>query len=303
MLSTRNLEAGVLGAAVLLSAACGGGHASSIRTSQGLGAAPPVSADGSLVQTGGSNPSSVRGAPALEPNAQGSSQATLPQAVPAVAYPWYSPAQSQTGLTVVGFGQARATADGAVVTIFLGGQVVNGPMVVPGSGPIQPPLPTPIADADVQAVIDAIRGQGVTDTDIRVDRSAGSATITVTVHHLEALSAIEQAATKAAEARNLSPSTSATYSVTDCASLEQAALRAAVSDANTRVSGLAHALNVGVGAIAGAGYTVYPAFGANACDSGGVVPLTGAVQGGSATVGQAPEVQLSASVTVTFSLK
>jgi len=301
VLSIRKLEAGVVGAAVLLSAACGGGHASPIRTSQGLGAAPPVAADGSIVQTGGSNPSSVRGAPALEPNAQSSSQATLPQAVPAIAYPWYSPAQSQTGLTVVGFGRAQATADSAVLTIFLGGQVVNGPVVVPGSGPIQPPLPTPIADADVQAVVDAIRGQGVADTDIRVDHAAATETITVTVHHLDALGAIEQTATKAAEAHDLHPSTSVTYSVTDCASLEQAALRAAISDANTRVSGLAHALNVGVGVIAGAGYTVYPAFGANACESGGVVPLTGAVQGGSAT--QAPEVQLSASVTVTFSIK
>jgi uncharacterized protein YggE len=300
--SIRKLEAGVLGAAVLLSAACGGGHASSIRTSQGLGAAPPVPADGGIVQAGG-NPSSVQGAPALAPNTQGSLQAALPQQAPAIAYPWYSPAQSQTGLTVPGFGQAQATADSAVLTIFLGGQVFNGPMVVPGSGPQQPPLPTPIADADVQAVVDAIRGQGVANTDIRVDRGAPTPTITVTVHHLDGLVAIEQAATKAADAHDLHPSTSATYSVTDCPSLEQAALRAAVSDANTRVSGLAHALNVGVGAIAGAGYTVYPAFGANACESGGVVPLTGAAQGKSATVGQAPEVQLSASVTVTFSLK
>ncbi|HYM14560.1 MAG TPA: SIMPL domain-containing protein [Dehalococcoidia bacterium] len=303
MLSIKNTTVAAISAAMLLAAACAGGHATSIRTSQGLNAAPPVTAGAGVAQTSGGTTSSAAGAPALAPSTQGS-QAALPQLAPAIAYPWYAPAQSQTGLTVVGFGQAQATADAATLTIYLGAQVVGGPIVVPNTGPNQPPQPTPISDADVQAVVDAIKGQGVADSDIRVDRAAPMATIAATVRHLDALAAIEQAAKKAADERGLSPSTNVIYSVTHCASLEQAAQRAAVSDANTRVSSLAGALNVSVGAIVGAGYTVYPAFGANACESGGVVPYPLAnARGAAATAGVTPEIQLNASVTVTFAIK
>lgn len=292
----------VVVAALALAAACGGGHASAIHTTQGLRAAPPAASGGGLLTAVGSV--SLTPAPGSAVPSQGAAAQASPQQAPAIAYPWYFPAQSQTGLTVPGFGQAQAPADSAALTIFLGAQVVNPPTTGPSSGPIQPPQLTPVPDSDVQAVVDAITGQGVSANDLTIDRGTGTATLTVTVRHLDALDAIEQAATKAAQEHNLEPTTSVTYVLTDCASLEQAALRAAVSDANTRVSVLARALNVGVGAVAGAGYTIYPAFGADACESGGVVPYPVVnAQPATAAGAQAPEVRLSASVTVTFSIK
>lgn len=279
-----------IGVAVLLVMSACGGAPSDIRTTQGLPVAPTVSANAGATQAA--------------PGGLASPQQAGNSAYPNIAYPWYAPVSSQTGLTVMGFGQASTAPDSAVVTIFLGPQVVAVPGGAPSSGPIQPPGATPVSDTSVQAVVDAIKGQSVSASDITVNRAGGSATITVTVRHLDTLSGIEQAATQAADAQHLTSSTSVTYSVTDCASLEQAALKAATSDASTRVSVLAHALNVGVGSLRGSAYTVSPAPGANGCESGGVVPyplVNGAT--GAATAAPVPDVQIDATVTVTYAIK
>ena len=291
----------------VIAVACGGGHGTTqtIRTEKGLDVAPPAVADGNVVQVASSGMASP-------PPLTGSQQATNSgtgvasgnQASIAYPYPFGPSLQSQTGITVPGYGRATVAADSALLYLYLGGFAVEG-VPVPGTmkGPNRPVPPgTPVSDADVQAVVDAIATAGVMRSDISVERANGQATITATIRHVDAVDAVEKAAQTAAQERGLQQSSNVTFTVSDCAGLEGEALKAAISDAHDRGATLAQALNVGLGSIVGSSYAATPnAPGMSACESGGgvIYPLVA----NSAAVASPTDVQVSASVVVTFALK
>jgi hypothetical protein len=237
---------------------------------------------------------------------QGASTGTGVANQASIAYPYpFGPSlQSQTGLTVPGYGRATVGADRALLYVYLGGFVVQGvPVPGPAQGPNRPvPQGTPVSDADVATVVDAIKAVGVADIDIAVDHGPGPVTITATIRHVDAVEAVDQAAQSAAQRRGMQESSSVAYTVNDCTSLEAEALKAAISDAHDRGTKLAQALNVSLGAVVGSSYSSSPAgTGPNACQSGGgvVYPLVA----NSTTTAPSTDVQLEASVVVTYAMK
>jgi len=243
-------------------------------------------------------------------------------------YPYPSLQESQTGVTVQGFGSASVDADSAVLDLYFGGRYGDGiePLPEPalpgetepgsrGAAPSPPEVELlgeaqEITEADLQPVVDAIAAQGVSRADIEVvvepsfgdPYYGGSATIRVTVRNVDALEGIAEAASEAASGLEdiYFSGSSVSYTVGDCASLEQAAMEAAVEDARQRGQSFASALGVGLGAVVGASHSSYSPFG-SPCDSdlGGSYPLDGVAY----AEGQSPEVQLIATVTITFAIQ
>jgi uncharacterized protein YggE len=95
-------------------------------------------------------------------------------------------------------------------------------------------------------------------------------------------------------------STNVSYTLEDCASLETAAMEAAVEDAGDRSQALATVLGVGVGAVTGASSYSYSPFGGTPCDTGyiGPVPLGGVAY----AEGQTNEVTVFAQISVTYAI-
>lgn len=317
-------------AVTTLAVACGGdggGEKASIRVQKGLGVAALVANAQAEEGTGGGSgaaPTATE-APAFDTSVGAErSGAIAPEFAP---YPYSSLQESQTGVTVQGYGSASADADSALLELYFGGNVVGiEPVPESDSGQTEPSSGAgvasspseadslqeaqPITEADLQPVVDAIAAQGVSRDDIEVTvqpsygdpYSGGSATIRVTVRNVEALEGIVSAATEAASGlENVSFSGSnVSYTVSDCASLEKAAMQAAVEDARERGQTFASALGVGLGAVVGASHYSYSPYG-SPCDSGsgGVYPLGGVAY----AEGQSPEVQLVATVTITFAIQ
>ncbi len=243
-------------------------------------------------------------------------------------YPFpYAPAQqSFEGITVQGYGSATADADAAVLELYFGSKVTGiEPMPVPESR-TEPPSSgagisgtvtefsseqpsQPITEADLQPVVDAIVAQGVSPDDLEViitsyDPYYSSATIRVTVRNLDSVRGIVDAATNAAAglANAQLQGTNVVYTVADCAALERAAMQASVDDARKRGAVFAEVLGVGLGPVVGAANYSYSPYGGTPCGSGygGPVPLAGGV---TYAEGQASQVQLVATVTVTFAIQ
>ena len=322
-------------ASLLLAVACGGDGEgdddAAIRTQKGLGVAALATGAG-LGGAGGEAGGIGGGAgPAVG--------ASAPQAGAGVerdvaAAPDFAPGpfpllqEGQTGITVQGFGSASVDADGALLELYFTGEFIDGIVpfpepapgeTEPGSGGVAPGQPEAepigegqqISEADLQPVVDAIVAQGVSSADIEVITEpiygdpyyGGTATIRVTVGSVDALDAIGNAATEAASGLEgiTFGGITVSYTVSDCAALEQAAMRAAVEDARQRGQSFASVLGVGLGPVAGASHYSYSPFGGSPCDFdyGGPYPMSGVAY----AEGQESEVQLIATVTITFAMR
>lgn len=322
------LAAIALGAALV---ACGGGgdddgdgELSGIRTQKGLAVA--ALAEG-LAAAEESDMAS--GVPASAPVAQrgstgtsGFTQGSLDTGISKDAGLFGSAPllqQGADGLTVQGFGSATANADSAIVEFYYSR---NGPVAdtssgraEPGSGGVAEPALAPdqqqvqqITEAELQPVIDAIVGAGVPREEIQFvgqpyfDQYYSSATLRVTVSNVDSVDAVVQAASNASAALAgiFANGTNVSYTVNDCAALEEAAMKAAVEDARERAAVFARALGVGVGAVTGA--SNYSYFGGTPCDPGfypGPYPLGGITY----AQGQPREVQVIANIGVTYAMQ
>jgi len=335
-MNTRVIVAavGALIALAALAVACGGdgdgnGDEAGIRTRQGLGvAALAVSADREAAGTGGAQDSIgtlVPGAPSAD---TGVSKGGVSSVAPDF-YPYPMLQQSQDGITVQGFGSAAVTADSAILEFYFGGkgtgvEPAQRDSSVPGSsgsssggGTSAEPAPElavqaqQIIEADLKPVVDAIVAAGVPAADVEVivtpyygdPTYGGSATVRATVKNIDSVQAVVKAATDAGSglADISMQGTNVSYTVSDCAALERAAMDAAVKDARDRATNFAGVLGVGLGAVAGASNYSSSLYGGSPCDSQfiGPYPLGGIAY----AEGQTPDVQLMATVTITFSIQ
>ncbi|MDO8616789.1 MAG: SIMPL domain-containing protein [Dehalococcoidia bacterium] len=226
---------------------------------------------------------------------------------------------SNAGITVQGYGSAKADADSAVIEFYFGrgGYGYDKPYPVPapgGDAPQEggaPPSPSaePITEGDLQPVIDALVAQGVARDDIELlaqpyyDPYFSSATLRARVRNVGTVDAVSEAARNAAAGlANLAlQSTNVSYTVADCTPLERAAMVAAVEDAGDRGAAFAEVLGVTRGEITGASnysYTPFSPFGTTECASGysGPYPMK---TGGSG----AAQVEVFANIGVTYAIQ
>ena len=322
----------VLIAVAALAVACGGGNGdgeeAGIRTRQGLAVAALAAGANRAAETAdqAGQGSPVPGAPSLDTGvSKGGGGLVAPD-----FYPYPTLQQSQDGITVQGFGSANIKADSAILEFYFGGKATGVEPAqrdssVPGSsgsssaggGTSAEPAPElavqaqQITEADLKPVVDAIVAAGVPAADVEVivtpyygDPSyGGSATVRATVSNVDSVGAVVQAATKAGAAlTDISmQGTNVSYTVSDCAALEKAAMEAAVKDARDRATNFAGVLGVGLGDVAGASNYSSSLYGGSPCDSNftGPYPMGGIAY----AEGQAPDVQLMATVTITFNIK
>ena len=217
------------------------------------------------------------------------------------------------GLTVLGYGMASAAADSAILEFYFSTGIAVKPDAVPGntgSGSSEQAQTTAsITESDLQPVIDAIVAEGVSRDSIEFlggsyyEPFYSSATLRVTTRDLGKLGEIIQAGTDAAGTlTNIALQGSyVSYTISDCAGLERQALQAAKQDAEARADVLADALNVARGAVTAASTYSYSTFGGTACNGGSIAPYP--IGGVTYAVGQASQVQLSASITVTYEIQ
>ncbi len=324
----------VLVAIAALAVACGGdgngdGDEAGIRTRQGLGvAALAVGADrgGETGDRQDAFGTPEPGAPPSDASVgvdRGGAGFAAPDIFP---YPFSPLQQSQDGITVQGYGSAAVTADSAILELYFGGKATgvepvprDGQSEPGSSGGGTPAEPAPqlalqaqqITEADLKPVVDAIVAAGVSAGDVEVIITpyygdpyyGGSATIRATVRNVGSVDAVVQAATAAAAGlTDISmQGTNISYTVSDCAALERAAMEAAVADARDRATSFASVLGVGLGSVAGASNYSSSLYGGSPCDSQfiGPYPLGGIAY----AEGQTPDVQLFATVTITFNIQ
>jgi uncharacterized protein YggE len=203
------------------------------------------------------------------------------------------------GLTVQGYGRATAPADSARVQFvvmqsydYYREPLPDEPGIMPEGGvesetaPAVPPdiytsavAPSPITEADLKPLVDAIKAEGVSDADIEVviyptggyyyDPYGGqTARVTVTLRDTDKVGPVVDAGTEAVnESGTLYlQNVGVLYSVDDCSALLREARRAAVVDGRENAEGLADALEVSVGDILAASEYVYSPLGLSPCD-------------------------------------
>jgi uncharacterized protein YggE len=331
-MNTRVIVAAVVALIALapLAVACGGdgdGKETGIRTRQGLGVAAlaagaDIGAETADKQGGAGSP--VPGAPAADSII--SRGFAAPDVFP---YPYSPLQQSQDGITVQGYGSAAITADNAILEFYFGGKVDGvepqpsrdstepGSSGSSGGGTYAEPAPQSallvqqITEADLKPVVDAIVAAGVSAGDVEVIVTpyygdpyyGGSATIRPTVGNIDSVQAVVKAATDAAAGLGeiSLQGTNVSYTVSDCAALERSAMEAAVADARDRATSFAGVLGVSLGDVAGASNYSSSLYGGTPCDSQfiGPVPLGGIAY----AEGQTPDVQLMATVTITYGIR
>ena len=327
-MKTRVIVAAVVALIALaaLAVACGGdgdGKETGIRTRQGLGVAAvaagaDLGAETADKQDGAGT--ALPGAPAADSTI--SRGFAAPDVFP---YPYSPLQQSQDGITVQGYGSAAVTADSAILELSFGGKATGvepaqrdssepGSSGGGSSGEAQPQLALQvqqITEADLKPVVDAIVAAGVPAADVEVivtpyygDPSyGGSATVRATVRDIGKVDAVVAAANDAASGlTDISLfGTNVSYTVADCAALERSATEAAVADARDRATNFAGVLGVGLGDVAGASNYSSSLYGGSPCDSQFIGPIP---MGGIAYAeGQTPDVQLMATVTITFNIQ
>jgi len=331
-MNTRVIATGalVLAALVALAAACGGdgdGKETGIRTRQGLGVAALAAGADIGAETGDRQDAIGAPEPGAPPSAdtgvsKGGGGFAAPDIFP---YPYSPLQQSQDGITVQGYGSAAVTADSAILEFYFGGKATgvepsrdsSAPGYSGGGTSSEPapqlamPAAQQITEADLKPVVDAIVGAGVAAADVEVIVTpyygdpyyGGSATVRATVKNVASVQAVVKAATDAAATLGeiSMQGTNVSYTVSDCAALEQAAMEAAVKDARDRATNFAGVLGVGLGSVAGASNYSSSLYGGSPCDSQFIGPIP---MGGIAYAeGQTPDVQLMATVTITFNIK
>ncbi len=169
-----------------------------------------------------------------------------------------------TGITGQGFGSATVTADAATIQVFVE-RFFDEPFPEPlppfEEEPFEEPFrdgfhePEPFTEDDLQPIVDAFIEEGVSEDDIEVVISpAGggkfgppvTAQVRAKVTNPEGkLEALVEAAREAADTvEGVSFfDVSVLYAVDDCGPLEEAALEAAIEDAEERAQRLASALD------------------------------------------------------------
>lgn len=242
------------------------------------------------------------------------------------------------GIVVQGYGRATAPADTARVAFVVGksGEVypmpLEEPAVIPeGSGaeggvgvetaPSKPDVIStsePITEADLQPLVDAIKAQGVSDTDIEVTIYPSSyygpygtptARVTVTLDDVSKVGSLIDAGNQAVADTGTIwiQNVGVIYSVNDCDALLKEARRAAVEDARDNGAGLAEALGVGLGDIQGAteySYDPYGySYGYSGCQSQSGGPVYYEYEGPSYDPAQPAEVQIISNVTISFAMQ
>jgi hypothetical protein len=312
--------------------ACGGddggdGDVSGIRTQKGLAVAALT--EGLAASEGQESDTAAPGAPVLATDGQvgggaGSTTIGYDTAISQKDSMRYGGApllqQSNDGITVQGYGSATANADSAIIELYFSrngsaGDISSGRSEPVFSGGAEPAPPVqegqevaPITEADLQPVIDAITGAGVSRDKIQFvgqpyfDKFYSTATLRVTVDNVDSVDAVVKAANDASAglAGITVNGTNVSYTVNDCAALEEAAMKAAVEDSQERATVFGRSLGVGVGAIRGA--SNYSYFGGTPCDPGfypGPYPLGGITY----AVGQPREVQVIANISVTYAIQ
>lgn len=300
-----------------------------IRTQKGLAVAAASANIGRSNATGEETDDGNLAAPTIGEQAGGDSvQTDIAKGGPFFPDFGFAAQQSTDGLTVVGYGSASAAADNAIIEFYFG---TNGDGVVPQGVPetrsssgssgvavasepgsdekaLAQQESDPITEAELQPVIDALVGAGVSRDDIEFigqsyyDPYFSSATLRATVRDVGAVDGTVEAARDAVGGvPNVQlQSTNVSYTLEDCASLEVAAMEAAVEDAGDRSQALATVLGVGVGAVTGASNYSYSPFGGTPCDIGyiGPVPLGGVAY----AEGQTNEVTVFAQIGVTYAI-
>ncbi len=317
-------------ALALLGAACGGGdngeQTSAIRTQKGLAVAAisgQLAGDQSARQSAALPASSVSGGE----TSGATDRSSTNSANLGFKGVDYAPALQAggTGITVQGYGSATTDPDSAIIEFYFSrnGGVEPRPVPLPpdsggssssGSSGAAPETTVagqvqPITEADLQPVIDALVGAGVARDKITFigqsyyDPYYSNSTLRAEVTDVNKVDSVAQAAQGAAA--NLSDifltSTNVSYTVSDCAAIEKAAMQAAVSDANERGASFASALGVGLGDIVGATHNSYAPYGGTACDGNFTGPYP---MGGIAYAAGSPgTVQVFASVSITYGIK
>jgi uncharacterized protein YggE len=313
----------------------GGDGVSNIRTEKGLAVAALAAQIGG--DSGGAESDDLT-APSIAEDtvARDAAGLTIDRSMP-----FSAPAlqASPDGITVTGYGSATADADSAIVEFYFGRSIegiaepgADGSGSSGSSGSTEPdtgssssdvePQPAedlpltqvpevqPITEAELQPVIDALVAAGIPRDQIEYlaqgyyDPYFASATLRAPVADVNAVDGVVNAAsTAAAGIPNVQlQSTSVSYTVSDCAALERAAMEVALEDARERGQVMADVLAVGLGAITGAANYSYAPYGGTPCDTGyfgGPIPLGGI----EFAQGQPREVQVFAQLNVTFAMQ
>jgi uncharacterized protein YggE len=329
----------ILGTLVLMTAlalavvACGddddddGGSASEIRTEKGLTVANMDQFRGTGSEAGDTDDSGTRpgGASASDSAAIGRDEVISGIGRAGFSGSSFMQTASGAGVTVQGFGTATMDADSARIEFYFGRYTEDGvPIAEPdarsgsagssgGDDVVDQPQEdgvevTPINEADLQPVIDALVAAGVSSDDIEFveqgyyDPYWASATLRVNVGNLDALEGLVNAGSDAGNAlTNITlQSSNVIYRVGDCSALQQAALETAIEDAGDNVQTFASALGVTAGEMIGASnLSWYPNDGTG-CDSyWGYYP----VYEDAAFIGGPTEVSASAQVAITYAMQ
>jgi uncharacterized protein YggE len=329
-------------AAAALFAACGGSDASTggnqtsqIKTQHGLDVAALAadfarssssttnttanSAAAPAAQTGQNTGTSSGGSAAVDVSKAAGGTSSLVAGAPQAA------TSNNIGITVQGYGMATADADSAIVQLYFSSNNNIVPPGVPvpmpgangssGSTPsgLKPTIATgtasPITQADLQPVIDALTNAGVAAGDIQFSGQgySASATLTATIKTIGIVdSAVTAAQSAAANLSNISlQSTNVSYTLQDCQSLESAAMKAGVTDAGQRAGLLADALSVKLGNVTGASDNSYSPAGVP-CSSNfyGPYPMPYGIAYNSISSGSSTNsVQVVAQISVTYAMQ
>ncbi|HEY5626188.1 MAG TPA: SIMPL domain-containing protein [Dehalococcoidia bacterium] len=296
-----------------LFSACGddddNGGPGEIRTESGLGVAL-VAANADLTRSSSDESDQggaiVPGGSVSPPDLYGAERAPVLQ-------------RTSNGITVSGYGTATVDADIAVVELYFG-SYGDGVRPDEGAEPGTSGIGSAdraasisaaiITEEDLQPVIDALVDAGVDRDDIEFlgatyyyDAYWYSATLRVTVRDLDILGDAVGAATDASlDLSGISlQGTYISYVVEDCAPLEEAALSAAVEDAEARADVFASALGVTRGALIGAQTYAYSPFGGSPCgvSDAGPYPVAEVVY----SENRANDVTLYADVTLTYAIE
>ena len=239
------------------------------------------------------------------------------------------------GIVVQGYGRATAPADTASVGFVVGksGDIYPMPLGEPGVIPetgvegsgvagetapskpdVYPTMSEPITEADLQPLIDAIKGQGISDADIEVTiypatyygpYGTPTARVTVTLHDMSKLGGLIDAGNQAVIGSGTlyMQNVGVTYSVDSCDALLAQARTAAVEDARDNGAGLAEALGVGLGGIQGATEYNWDPYGYSGCQSQSGGPVMYEYEGPPYDPSVAAEVQIISNVTISFAMQ
>ena len=246
------------------------------------------------------------------------------------------------GIVVQGYGRATAPADtarvaftvsksGVIYPVPMGetkplpsepgvmeGGAAEGSAPAPDITPVPPDMyptpvpPEPVTEADLQPLVDAIKAQGVSDSDIEVTiypysyygpYGSPTALVTVTLHDVSKVGGLIDAASQAVAASGTLylQNTGVTYSVGNCDTLLKEARKAAVEDARNNGAGLAEALGVGLGAIQGATEYSYDPYGYSGCQSQSGLVYDSYMPSYDPSV--PAEVQIISNVTISFAMQ